>query len=481
MIMQHDYMRPDERHMSVQETRTTIDLSKELANSAPEERAAAVLRAMDAHAQGRLELPSRDGAEVILDGIDLSPAALLARDDPSLPPPAWWDRDQRRVKLTQARLAGASLDRAILTSADLHGADLRDASLRGVNLEGAVLEGASLQHADLASARLCGASLGEANLTEALLEEADLRDAVLRFTVLQKAALEGASLQGADLWGANLDGAFLTGADLTSARLPEASLRQSDLSEANLRDTVFDKANLRGARLRGADLQGIMLRHADLTDAVLSATCLQDVDLSASTITRIHLAEARLDRTRLRRQQLGGAVGEEIAGEYAAAASAYLALEQNFSQLGDLDAATWAYDKRRRMQKLEERRLARRAWGARRWAEVAEQGGKFIGDQLAEWVCGYGESISRVLGSFLALYLLFAALYALSGSVGRDAGGPAGLFDLMAFSFLKMAAQETPGLAVRNEIGQILVGTQSLLTIFLVGLLGFVAGNRIRR
>lgn len=96
-------------------------------------------------------------------------------------------------------------------------------------------------------------------------------------------------------------------------------------------------------------------------------------------------------------------------------------------------------------------------------------------------MCGYGESVARVLGSFIALYVLFFALYAGTGSVGRETGRPAGFFDLMAFSFLKMASQETPGLMVRNEFGLILVGVETLLTVFLVGLLGFVAGNRIRR
>jgi len=294
------------------------DVYVRLERATPEEKATIVRELVDAHPDGRLVLPLRGG---------------------------------RRADLREATLAGAHLGSADLRGADLRKADLAGATLGEADLAGAVLEGTDLRGADLAAASLRAAALGEANLQGALLEDADLQDAGLRFANLSEAALEGAHLERADLWGTTLDGAILTGATLTGARIGEASLRGADLTGADLRDVDLGRADLEGARLTGANLRGAALDGARLRDAVLSEARLQDLDLSTCDIAHIHVGAARLDETRLRRDQLGGAIGEELAGDYDAAATGYLALERNFAGLGDPDAGRWAYGKKRRMQK----------------------------------------------------------------------------------------------------------------------------------
>ena len=85
-----------------------------------------VLRLIAAHPQERLDL-EQDGEEpVILSGIDLSPAALQARQPPSSAAWApWWCPDRQG-----ANLQGAQLPRAHLLRADLANADLRQANLQ---------------------------------------------------------------------------------------------------------------------------------------------------------------------------------------------------------------------------------------------------------------------------------------------------------------------------------------------------------------
>ena len=90
---------------------------------------------------------------------------------------------------------------------------------------------------------------------------------------------------------------------------------------------------------------------ANLRDAVLRDARLQEVGLSQCEIAHIFLGGAKLDDTQLRLKQLDGAIGEELAGDFERAAQGYLALERNFEGLGDHDAASWAYRRRRRMQK----------------------------------------------------------------------------------------------------------------------------------
>jgi uncharacterized protein YjbI with pentapeptide repeats len=361
----------------------------------------------------------------------------------------------------------------------------------GADLQGALLEEVDLAGAELAGARLRGAILGNASLRGAMLEDADLRDAVLRFADLCEAVLEGARLQGADLWGARLERATLAGADLRGAGVAEGILRGADLTGADLRGAYLGRADLRGAVLRGANLEGAELAGANLQGAVLSEGKLRDVDLSSCDLAHIRLGGAWLDRTRLRQQQLGGAVEEEPAGEYDAASSGYLALERNFAALGDPDAARWAFGKKRRMQKLAARANARSAWVAGRWGEAAQWSAAYAGDQFFEWLSNYGESVPRVLVSMVLLYALFALLYGLTGSVVRVVDTPNGPdkvvtrnpVDLAMFSLSVMATAGPPPDTVlaTGEFAYLLVGIQGLLAIFLIGVLAFVAANRIRR
>ena len=54
----------------------------------------------------------------------------------------------------------------------------------------------------------------------------------------------------------------------------------------------------------GTNFAGAKLRDANI----------EDLDFTDCTLTHIHTSSARLDKTRLEQEQLGGAIGEEVAG-----------------------------------------------------------------------------------------------------------------------------------------------------------------------
>jgi uncharacterized protein YjbI with pentapeptide repeats len=424
-------------------------------------RAEIVRQLIAEHPQGRLELPAQDGAGAILNGVQLG-----------------------NIDLRSAKLRGASLRAAGLERADLKAADLRGAKLGAANLDGAMLEEADLQNADLISVSLRAASLGGANLKGALLEDADLRRASMRFAVFQNAFLENARLEGADLWGSNLAGAVLSRANLSVAILTEANLEGADLSDANLTGVRLDKANLKGVNLTGADLRGAILPRANLREATLRHADLRGLDLSTCDVTHVHVGEAIFDRTRLRRGQIGGAIGEELAGRFEEAAGGYLVLEQNFNTLGDADAASWAYRRRRRMQKLTALQMAQQRRGQGHTRAALPFYTKYARFQLVEWLCDYGESPARVLLSVLAVFVLFTLIYGVSGAVVRAGYGiTRNPLRLAVFSLLTMTTLggSSAGLQPRGEWVSLLTGIHAFLGIALTGLLGFVVGNRIRR
>lgn len=380
--------------------------------------------------------------------------------------------DLRSLNLANARLTGVQL-----SGADLRHAILSHAILASSDCSHAVLEEADLEGADLAGANLQEAKLGGANLSEALLDEANLSHASLRFAQLKESFLEHASLEGADLWGARMHGASLARAAMRGALLHEADLSGADLTRADLRDANLERANCEGATFNQADLRCANLQGVNFRNAKLQGTQLSDLDLTECEISHVWLSDAVLDNTKLHVEQINGVVGEELAAEYAQAQRAYHALERNFQQLGIPEAASWAYRRKRRMQKLDARKKGKHL--------------AYVADQLVEWVCDYGESIGRVMLSMMAVYIGFALLYGVTGSVmhvEQTAHGPHqvpthSVLDLMVFSLLAMTTSGSPavGLEPRSVSVHLLTGIQALFGIFLTGLLGFVLGNRIRR
>ncbi|MDR3633768.1 MAG: pentapeptide repeat-containing protein [Isosphaeraceae bacterium] len=469
--------------------RAPRDVYERLAAATPAERAAIVLRLIEEHPAKRLELPAYDGLHAVLDEVDLSPEALESLGEPHGAGP-WRDPESGGINLSGADLQGASLRNADLRRGCLSNADLRGALMGGAKLSAARLDGADLRRADLAGADLAGAALGQADLRGAMLEETDLRAATLRFAKLGDAVLEEARLAKADLWGADFDGADLTNADLRGALLEEAHLARADLTNANLQETILRRADLREAKLVGADLRGATLGNAVLRGAVLRDAKLQETDLTHCDLTHVHMSGARLDDTRFGREQLGGAIGEELTREFDEARKGYLSLERAFQNLGDHDAAAWAYRRRRRMQKRGALEQARAAHAARQWGPMTRFYAVYASDQFVEWVCDYGESIPRVFASLLALYLLFCAAYGLTGSVVREQETPNGIIkvptrhpvDLAIFGLLAMT---TGSIGIRllpaHDLALALVGLHVFLGVALIGLLGFVLGNRIRR
>jgi len=239
-----------------------------------------------------------------------------------------------------------------------------------------------------------------------------------------------------------------------------------------------------GAYLQGADLSGAYLQGANLRLANL-----QGADLRRANLQGTFFSAAWLDHTEMNRASLGPAIGDELAGDYSGARDAYLRLKQNFDDLGDYAASSWAYRKERRMEKLEALQEARKAWQKRDWKGAVPHYAKAGGDQLVELVCDYGESVGRVLVSLVVAYVLFTLMYGLAWSVIRVRAVPAAtireptrnLVDLLRFSLGAMTTMDVAGLEPRNGLVELLAGLEALLGIFLAGLLGFVAGNRIRR
>ncbi|MDX7952958.1 pentapeptide repeat-containing protein [Lichenihabitans sp. Uapishka_5] len=403
--------------------------------------------------------------------------------------PGWQDRETGGLDLKAAVLRSAGLNGADLSQANLRGADLEHAQARGAHFDGTILEQARFIDADCGGASFAAAQAGEACFERAMLEDARFDGASLRFADLRDTLLDGASFAKADLWGARFDACDADEASFAAARLDEASLKGGNFAQGDFRGASLKKARLEGARLRGADFADARLEGANLAGADLSQASLPRVNLTATDLTHVRLGGAWLENTRLRVEQLGGQVGEERDGEFAAARQAYVALEGNFRSLGDAVGESWAFRKSRRMGRAEKNRAARAAWAERQWRPALVAGFGWLSDSFVEWLCDYGESLWRVVRAFFTTVLGFALCYGLTGSLTRTAAAGAAraptrhLLDLVVFSFINMLSTSAPDIGIRpaNELVVLLVSLQGALGIVLIGLFGYVLGNRMHR
>ncbi len=449
-----------------------------------------ILGMIEADPESRLVVPELASGRLNLQELRLNHLALGEHAVRLGNPPSWW-HPEGRPQFRAASFRGADLQGADFSGTDLTGTDFSGVIMRNAVLRKARLDGADLHEADLSGSDFMECLGNEGNFSEALLEDAQFTGATLRFANFAGALLDGANLTKADLWGGKMQGADATDANMKEAVLQEASLEGASLSGANLQDAELKNVNFSGATMRNVDLRGATVVHANFENADLSGASLPRVDLSTCNLTNVRLSGAWLENTRFRVDQLGGAVGEEAAGEFEAARQAYLALEQNFRTLGNPEAASWTFRKARRMGKRHSLALLKAAWRGRRLREAVTRCFEWSGDVFAEWLCDYGESLPRVLRAFVTTLVCFAVVFGVTGSlrystdtVDHLAGAPVrNPFQLMGFSFLTMCTAVAPDFDFKPSSHEVyfLASTEYVLGLVLIGLFGYVLGNRLRR
>lgn len=419
--------------------------------------------------------------------MNLGHRALPMASGPDEPAPSWRDAESGGLHLAGADLSGARMEEADLSGANLRRACLTRVVGRSARFVDAILEEADLSEADLSGADFSGIVAGQVRLSEAMLEDARFTGAAMRFADLSRALLDGADFGGADLWGADFSGADADDTVFRKARLDETKLVDANLTQADFEGASLTRAQLTGSRLRGANFSGAKLDGTDFSGADLSDTNLVRLNLATCKLRHARFAGAWLNGTRMSVEQLGGAVGEEADGAYEIAQASYLALEQNWKSIGSHDAASWAYKRGRRMGRFHAGTQARASWTGRDGMGVLRHGYRWIADRFVEWLCDYGESLSRIARAFALLIVVFAAFYGLTSGMiiieGTDAGPTHNPIDLLSYSALNMMTANPPeiGLKPVGRVTNLLVGLEGAVGIILMGLFGFVLGNRLRR
>ena len=303
-------------------------------------------------------------------------------------------------------------------------------------------------------------------------------------------------------WWANLCGINLRYADLSNANLQLADLRNAQLFRADLHEANLLRANLQEADLVLADLSAANLWKTNLKWANLLLANLRGALLSRESVGNALLQE---NTDKLKELRLEEAVKQRyLANRFSDAQEIYRALGNVFHDNGYYDDTSWAYRKERRMEKmcnapwrarwfygrsqLGDRRIDHRivgrlpAWHPRLLRFYARAALKWGADWFVELLCDYGESLWRVLAWMLLVIVGFAAYYQVSHAVVTSSQDVAtSVWDHLIFSLGAFTTLQPTRLQPARPGVELLTTIQAIIGISLAGLLGFVAGNRIRR
>jgi hypothetical protein len=277
---------------------------------------------------------------------------------------------------------------------------------------------------------------------------------------------------------------------LYMVNLSSSWLFRADLSNANLTAAKLSKATLYEADLTKAEFYGADLCNARFTGAILDQTRFLDADLQGAFFFR-----ARLSNTEMSAHQLGGSIGEERAKKYVHAAEAYSRLKSNFESIGRYGDAGWAYCKERRMRKRWAAEKAVDSWNRGGRRQAIRERVHWATDWIVELLCDYGESAWRVVAWMAILFFIVGPL-----SILWFGGLQLSYAEQVAYSSMTtiwekesylysqyllhmvdtLTTADYSSSTPANDAVRLVSGLMSMAFIFLIGLLGFVTGNRIR-
>lgn len=295
-----------------------------------------------------------------------------------------------RSSWEEVQLEGSSLRGADLSLSSFRGLSLRQCDLRECRLDGAMLDGVSFERCALDRASLC-----EGTLVSTSFGECKGVDLALNFSICTEL-----SILYCDFRGLKAEGMSLLKGD-------------------------FRWSNLERSHLEMCSLQELRLWHCRLGGASFAESSLANLSLRRCKFRGTHLPLRELQLLGpLSRRNPSALLVEEVEGEFEEAHHTYSALEENYRSMGEREERELAF-----LRKNEAKRMM-----AKKKGKVLE----YLYQTFLKTYSLYGTSPGRIVASSLAVMLLCALLYWLSGGLDYGPHRP-GFTSALYFSAITFA------------------------------------------
>jgi hypothetical protein len=285
-----------------------------------------------------------------------------------------------------------------------------------------------------------------------------------------------AILTGTSFRCSTLDHCFFAHANLTGADFRECRISRGDFRYATFRRTTLGDATLvlcdlyRASIEEGTVMLNTVFELVSLTGSLSGATGLRWTSFAGKGRRPALVAESEADyrdflewtkADRLETDPIEKALADRLDD----AARTYRELSGLWTSRGQFSDAGRAY--------AHSRRLERQAAGPR-GREFRPLFSLWL--LVADGLCGFGERLGRIVPWLMAVALLPGLAYWLFGGVG----GAHGIGDDLLFSASQLTASTPTRLTAATQLVEWIRVLQTLTGVALLGLFGFVLGNKIR-
>ena len=350
-------------------------------------------------------------------------------------------------------------------------------------------------------------------------------NALIATKTLNDIDLGGQTLEGLDFGGCTLTNVNFKNATLRHCRFDEATLDSCDFdhsgkaAEPTLQSVSFKKANLNNCRFRYANIAWSDFRYARINQATFEDASVDFCDFyrcflegvvlfkhsafsncslfntyfgDGANIRRENLVNGRIIqqdkraytkflvdwhdfgtgvRTNDRREVSDWSPDASVKARWADAEDIYKTLNGVWSQKGYIADANWGYVQGRRMERR------------RMMSEFSDPNVKFgtkVGNvwriftnALSDLLFGYGESMLKMILTYIFTVLLFAFIFSKEVSLLR-------YVEALGVSLKNMAGMDSEVLQGVSPLVDMLNLVQTTIGILLTGIFGFILGNKIR-
>lgn len=275
------------------------------------------------------------------------------------------------------------------------------------------------------------------------------------------AAFQGATFASCDLRYSSWSGTSLKDVEIDDCDLYRAGLGSDvDLSRATIQRSSLNLLNIEGAHLERESLVTPLLQEDESEYERFLNRIERSDAMSRETVTRA-LTHRHAEAGRIWRNLSSHWVGR---GRHRDASWAYLAAKRNETQA----AAPW-----RTWRSDADLAVMPRLWNALRASPL------WLGGVAASLTCGYGERPLRVAVSWLVTVVALALSMQIVEGFQLNEQPVEEYDDALLLSARVMTASAPDGVAI-TATAQWFVVAATAIGVTLLGLMGFVLGNRIR-
>ncbi len=272
----------------------------------------------------------------------------------------------------------------------------------------------------------------------------------LLFCDLRYAEVNGGTFEGADIWWCDLYRAYFQGV---------VRFANSTITNSSINNTYFSG----GALIRKMNFKNHTLLQED-KEAYRRFLVLWD---------SIRPTSDKIKNDDNKKGDLK--INQAIDNRYSNLELIYKNLSSSFSANGFSNDSNWAFV----MGKKSERKelIHELSWGklfGKRWKSQVKKTGKICTNWLYDAAFGYGESLIKIISTYLFIVFFFTFVYMYKADISN-------FLQALIISFKNMVGISSPELELKQDfVLNLLNLIQTTIGILTTGIFGFILGNKIR-